>query len=123
MKTADFSKIVVGQSNEASVFEMFGSPTVRSSVQGANGEYSWYYVSKRTEKEGFLDPKTVDRKTVIVSFGPDGVVRKVSESKYEKDISPVGEKTKTEGKTGGIVSEAFAGLGKYSKRFVKDKKK
>ncbi|MDR1234393.1 MAG: outer membrane protein assembly factor BamE [Holosporales bacterium] len=122
IKTADFSKIIAGKSRAADVFTMFGSPTMRSSIQGVDGEYCWYYVSKKTEKNGFLDPKTVDRKTVIISFGPDGVVRSVNESKYEKEINPIGEQTKTEGKTGGIVSEAFAGLGKYSKRFKKDSK-
>jgi outer membrane protein assembly factor BamE (lipoprotein component of BamABCDE complex) len=118
LQLADFSKIVVGKDTAESVFKGFGSPTIRSTVQGKNGEYSWYYVSKKMEKNGFLDPKVVDQKTIIVTFSADGVVRSVKESTYERPISVVKEKTKTEGKTLGVISETFGGLGKYSKRYL-----
>jgi outer membrane protein assembly factor BamE (lipoprotein component of BamABCDE complex) len=118
LQLADFSKIVVGKDTAESVFRAFGSPTMRSTVKRQNGEFSWYYVSKRLEKNGFLDPKVVDQKTIIVTFGSDGTVRSVKESTYEKPVSIVSEKTKTEGKTGGVISETFGGLGKYSKRYL-----
>ncbi|MDR1476044.1 MAG: outer membrane protein assembly factor BamE [Holosporales bacterium] len=122
IESADFSKIAVGKDTAEAVFMKFGSPTLRSSVVAHNGDYSWYYVSKRMEKNGFLDPKIVDQRTIVVTFRSDNVVRSVRESTYEKPISVVNEKTKTEGKTAGIVGETFGGLGKYMKRYLdKDK--
>ncbi|MDR1289210.1 MAG: outer membrane protein assembly factor BamE [Holosporales bacterium] len=118
VQLADFSKIVVGKDTARSVFSRFGSPTMRSSVKADNGEYSWYYVSKRMEKDGFLDPKVIDQKTMVITFGADGIVRSVRESTYERPVSVVTEKTKTEGKTKGVVSETFGGLGKYMNRYL-----
>ena len=117
IETADFAKISVGHDDAQSVFDKVGSPTIRSSVIGASGEYRWYYVSKKMEKAGFLDPKAIDQKTIIVTFDSNDVVKSVDESSYEKDIQVIGEKTKTEGKDAGILGETFGGLGKYMKRY------
>jgi outer membrane protein assembly factor BamE (lipoprotein component of BamABCDE complex) len=118
METADFSKITAGKDDARKVFELFGSPTMRSTISGDHGEYSWYYVSKKMEKKGFLDPKVVDYKTVVVTFKSGGIVKSVSTSSYEKSVSIVKEKTRTEGKTSGFVGETFGGLGKYMNRYT-----
>ncbi|MDR1034740.1 MAG: outer membrane protein assembly factor BamE [Holosporales bacterium] len=115
---SDFSKIAIGKDTAQSVFSDFGSPTMRSSVRKKDGEYSWYYISKKMEKNGFLDPKVIDQRTIVVTFGGDGIVRSVKESTYEKPVPIVKEKTKTEGKTGGFVRETFGGLGKYMKKYL-----
>lgn len=120
LNSVDFSKISIGKDDAQSVFEKVGSPTIRSSIVSENGGYNWYYVSKRTEKNGFLDPKVVSQKTIVVSFDANNVVTSVSESDYEKDIEIVNDKTKTAGKDAGILGETFGGLGKYMKRY-KDK--
>jgi outer membrane protein assembly factor BamE (lipoprotein component of BamABCDE complex) len=118
----DFSKIAIGKSDARFVYTTFGSPTIRSSIKDEKDGYSWYYVSKRIEKSGPLDPKIIDQKVVIVTFNKDDVVTTVKESSYEKQIATVSDTTKTEGKTKGIIGETFAGLGKYLKRYTeKDK--
>lgn len=119
VESADFSKISIGKDDAQAVFEKVGSPTIRSSVEGVNGEYSWYYVSKKTEKNGFLDPKVIDQKNIIVSFDQNGIVKSIKESSYEQQVSVVSEQTKTGGKDAGIVGETFGGLGKYMKRYSK----
>lgn len=121
VESADFSKIKVGKDDARVVFTMLGSPTIRSTVKDENGNFRWYYVYKKTEKTSFLDPKIVDHKTMIVTFNSNAIVVSVTESTYEKSIAIVTDKTKTEGKTGGIASETFGGLGKYMKRYT-DKK-
>ena len=123
LETADFSKIKVGKDDARAVFGSFGSPTMRSSIKEADGGFSWYYVSKRTEKVSFLDPKVIDQKTMIVSFDKAGIVKSVKETTYEKPVSTVSEKTKTEGSTGGVLSETFGGLGKYLKPYTESDKK
>ncbi len=116
----DFLKISIGKDNAQTVFEKVGSPTIRSSVISDTDGYNWYYISKKTEKSGFLDPKVVNQKTMIISFDANDIVRSVTESAYEKDIAIVSDKTKTDGKDAGILGETFGGLGKYMKRY-KDK--
>jgi outer membrane protein assembly factor BamE (lipoprotein component of BamABCDE complex) len=122
IEQGDFNKIIVGKDDMNAVFEKIGSPTIRSSVEANDGSFSWYYVSKRTEKSGFLDPKVTDQKTMIVTFDKNGIVRLVKEGQIEKPVTPVKDTTKAEGKDAGIIGETFGGLGKYMKRYTeKDK--
>ncbi len=116
---SDFSKIIVGKDDAQAVFEKVGSPTIRSSVENEKGGYSWYYAYKRTEKNGFLDPKVLEQKTIAVNFDSQGIVRSITESTGEKEIALVKEKTETAGKNAGIFGETFGGLGKYRKRYEK----
>ena len=116
---SDFSKIIVGKDDAQAVFDKVGSPTIRSTVENEQGGYSWYYVYKRTEKNGFLDPKVLDQKTIVVIFDANGIVRSINESKGEKEIALVKEQTETAGKNAGILGETFSGLGKYRKRYEK----
>lgn len=120
LNAENFLKISIGKDNAQTVFEKVGSPTIRSSVMSDTGGYSWYYISKKTEKNGFWDPKVIDQRTIIVSFDSNDIVKSVTESTYEKDINIVADKTKTDGKDAGILGETFGGLGKYMKRY-KDK--
>ena len=114
---SDFSKIKVGKDDAQAVFDKVGSPTIRSTIEDEQGCYSWYYAYKRTEKNGFLDPKVLEQKTIVVTFNAKGIVQSVSESKGEKEISVVTEKTATAGKDAGILGETFGGLGKYRKQY------
>lgn len=118
----DFKKIKVGQNNAMEVYSHLGAPTMRSSIVASDGSYSWYYVSKVTEKTSFMDPVVIDQKTMVITFDKSGIVRSVSESTYEKPVSAVSDKTETAGKTAGVIGEAFGGLGKYMNRYSDDKK-
>jgi outer membrane protein assembly factor BamE (lipoprotein component of BamABCDE complex) len=117
IETVDFSTVKVGTDNSKSVFKVFGEPTIRSSIVGQDGSYSWYYVSKRVEKTGAFAPKVVAKKTMIITFNRNDIVTAVKEGTGEKDISIVRDKTATGGKTAGVAGEAFGGFGKYIKRF------
>jgi outer membrane protein assembly factor BamE (lipoprotein component of BamABCDE complex) len=120
MESVDFKQIKVGHDTAASVYQRFGSPTMRSSFSSKTNEFSWYYVHKRLEKNGFLDPKVVDHKMIIVTFDPNMVVKSVKSSTYEKPVQTVSGRTETKGQTKGIFGETFGGLGKYRERY-KDK--
>ena len=113
----DFSSIVIGKDTAQSVFEKVGSPTICSSVEEKRGGYNWYYISKKLEKSGFLEPEVVAQKNIIISFDTNGIVRDVKESSYEGEVETVKEETKTDGKGTGIINETFGGLGKYMKRY------
>jgi outer membrane protein assembly factor BamE (lipoprotein component of BamABCDE complex) len=122
VKREHFKKITAGKDNVVAIYRAFGAPTIRSSVTSEDGSYSWYYVSKITEKTSFLTPVVIDQVTVIVTFDRHGIVKSVRESSYEKPISTVSEKTETKGKTKGALKETFGGLGKYMSRFTENGK-
>jgi outer membrane protein assembly factor BamE (lipoprotein component of BamABCDE complex) len=119
---SDFDKIVIGKDREQNVFEKVGSPTASSSVSTGDGSYRWFYVAKKTEKNGFLDHKTIDQQAVVIVFSQDGVVRSVSRLMKGQEIDIVSESTESGGKTAGILSETFGGIGKYRDRFDDSKK-
>ncbi len=121
VKPEDFKKITVGRDNAGTVYSFFGSPTMRSTVANSDGGYTWYYVSKMTEKTSFLDPKVIDQRTMVVTFDKNNVVKSVKESTYEKPLVTVSDKTQTKGRTAGVMGETFGGIGKYMKRYT-DKK-
>ena len=120
MDFSDFKKIEVGKDNAQSVLEKVGSPTICSSVDDEKGGYSWFYVSKRIEKNGFLDAKVLEQRTVVVSFNVEDIVISVKESSAERHIEAVKEETETTGKGTGVANELFGGLGKYRKSYSKD---
>ncbi|GHT88821.1 hypothetical protein FACS1894113_2130 [Alphaproteobacteria bacterium] len=119
---ADFTKISIGKDDACEVYQKFGSPTMRSCVKDEKDGYSWFYVSKRLEKNGFLDPKIVNQRTVVITFDRNDIVCSVKEIKRDTDVPVVSGKTKTKGKTKGVFGETFAGLGKYWKRYSKSDK-
>ncbi len=120
MDFSDFNKIKIGKDDAQTVFEKVGSPTIRSSVENERGGYSWYYVSKRIEKNGFLDASVLDAKTIVISFDARGIVTSVAENTDERHVEIVQDQTDTSGKNSGITKEIFGGLGKYRKRYEKD---
>ncbi len=122
IESEHFKKIKIGKNSAMEVYSYLGSPTVRSSVVALDGSYSWYYVSKITEKTGFMDPVVIDQKTMVITFDKNSIVKSISESTYEKPVSTVGAKTDTAGKTAGVFSETFGGIGKYMNRYSDDKK-
>ena len=114
---SDFKSIRVGKDDAQAVFDKVGSPSIRSSVEDEKGQYSWYYVTKKTEKNGFLDPKVIEQKTVEISFDASGIVSSVKERRGENKIEIVKDVTETSGKGTGIANEILGGLGKYRKRY------
>ena len=77
-------------------------------------------MSKRVEKNGFLDAKVLDQRMVIVSFNASDIVTSIKESTEERPVKFVKEQTETSGKGTGVTSEIFGGLGNYRKQYKKD---
>ena len=86
VESSEFKKVKPGKDDVKSVYSLLGSPTMRSSVKSEDGSFSWYYVSKRTEKTSFLSAKVVDQKTCEILFDKNGIVRSMEESSYEKPV-------------------------------------
>ena len=95
----NFEAICVGKDSAMNVFNKYGSPTVRSSVESVAGEYTWYYTYKQFVKKGFLSPKVVKTQIIAITFNANNIVVSVLSCKdSEQKIAVVDDKTKTLGK-------------------------
>src|SRR5262249_55941906 len=59
----------------------------------------WYYISKKTEQEAFLDPTVLDQEVLEIKFDDTGVVKDMRLYGIEdgKEIDPVSRATPTGG--------------------------
>ena len=98
-----------GVDNKASVQQTLGRPSLESQFD----DREWYYVSRNTRQTAFLEPKPVEQKIVMITFDAQGNVAKVQERGLEKiaSINPVGDKTPTLGRKGGLLRDLFGNIG------------
>jgi len=69
------SEIVVGVDTRDTVAETVGPP----SSSGVLSDSGFYYVSSRVRNYGFLEPKVVERRVVVISFDSSDLVRNIEE--------------------------------------------
>lgn len=115
--TVDFKSIQPGKDTLETVFDKFGSPTIRSSVIHSNGDYCWYYSSKNMKKIGFLKPTIQNKQLWIITFNKNHIVKSVELSNNEYPIHIVSETSKSGGKTKGIRKELLGSAGRYIHQF------
>ena len=105
------ANIEVGQVNKRQVIELIGSP---STVELFNGE-SWYYISEKTETKAFFEPKTTNRKVVIIRFNKRGIVKEIKTIglKEARNIKMVDRVTPTAGREMNILRQLFGNIGRF----------
>jgi len=64
------AEVAVGQDTRSTVQRKIGRP----STTGIFTSDGWYYVSSQVERYMYYEPKVIDRRVVVIKFGPDDVV-------------------------------------------------
>ncbi len=105
------ANVEVGHINKQGLQDMLGSP---SSVSPFDGDV-WYYISERTEKVAFFEPKVLDRKVLMFRFDDKGIVSEKKEFGMEdaNNVDMVQRKTPTAGNEIGILRQLFGNLGRF----------
>jgi len=105
------ANVEVGHINKPGVQELLGTP---SSVSLFDGE-AWYYISERTEKVAFFDPKVLDRKVIVIKFDNKGVVSEMTTLGLEdsRSVEIVERKTPTAGQELGFLRQLFGNIGRF----------
>ena len=95
------------------VVQMIGSP----STIGTFSDKKWYYISRKTEKVAFWDPKTIDQQVVEVVFDEQDKVQEVKRLNLADayDVDPVGRTTPTAGKSITVMDQLLGNIGKFNK--------
>lgn len=101
-----------GVDDKTRVAELIGTPSTISTFD----DRTWYYISKRTETVGFLDPETTDQEILAINFSEDGVVDSMRLYGQEdgKTIAYVDRVTPTEGHSLTIIQQLFGNLGRFN---------
>ncbi|MGQ0676751.1 MAG: outer membrane protein assembly factor BamE [Rhodospirillales bacterium] len=106
------AEIKAGDSKDK-VVQTIGSP----STIGTFSDKRWYYISRKTEKFGFFDPKTVDQQVVEVLFDQEDKVQEVKKLNLNDayDVDLVGRSTPTAGKSVTVMDQLFGNIGRFNK--------
>lgn len=95
------------------VVQTIGSP----STIGTFSDKRWYYISRKTEKFGFFDPKTVDQQVVEVLFDEKDKVQEIKKLNLDDayDVDLVGRSTPTAGKSMTFMDQLLGNIGRFNK--------
>lgn len=106
------AQIKPGITSREEVAQLLGSP----SSMGTFDDASWYYVTQRTERLTFYDENVAAQDVLRIDFGPDGLVRGVSQRGLEmaRNIEPAPEKTRTLGNELTIVQQFVGNIGRFN---------
>jgi outer membrane protein assembly factor BamE (lipoprotein component of BamABCDE complex) len=109
----ELKEVLPGIDGKDDVVRKIGSPT----TVAAFDDNTWYYMGRKTEKKGILDPKVVEEKIVVVTFDSDGKVGAVKERRdgYQ-DIPIVQRTTPVSGNEFTFIQQMIGNVGKFNKQ-------
>jgi outer membrane protein assembly factor BamE (lipoprotein component of BamABCDE complex) len=108
----EIAQIHPGKTTKTEVTQILGSP---SSV-GVFDPNHWYYISKRTKRIAFFDPKVLDQEVYIVEFNQDGIVKAVVHKglKDAENISPAPGATPAPGRHLTFLEQLIGNMGRFN---------
>ncbi|UCH72793.1 MAG: outer membrane protein assembly factor BamE [Rhodospirillales bacterium] len=104
--------MIPGVHGKEDVRSAMGSPSVVSTFD----ENTWYYIGRQTERYAFFKRKTVDQQVVIVRYGEDGRVDRIStlDESDGREIDLVERETPSAGRKLGLFEQLFGNIGRFS---------
>ena len=108
------SSIAVGKSSYDDVIDALGSPTSESTY----GVKTVYYISNKTEKTAFLDPKVVEQRVLEINFDSKGIASNINEysTADRNKIDFASDETSIEGNRVILLEQILGNVGKYNKK-------
>lgn len=106
------SLVVPGVHGREDVRNVLGSPSVISTFD----KNTWYYIGRQTEEYAFFKRKTVEQQILIVRYGGDGLVDKISQLDKSdgREIDLVERETPSAGRKLGLLEQLFGNIGRFS---------
>jgi outer membrane protein assembly factor BamE (lipoprotein component of BamABCDE complex) len=113
--------IQAGISNKADVSRLMGSP----SVTGSFDNNTWYYVSRRIQRQTLEDPVLLEQRVYVVTFDSKGTVQELQTHINDShEVAMIGRETPAPGKELSFVEQLLGSFGKFGgadKKKDKDK--
>ena len=111
---SDIATIQINQSTETDVITELGSPSSRSDF----GEKTIYYISYKSEKVAFFDPKVIEQRVLAISFDKNNIVSKIVEYTLDdhNQLAFSEDKTEIHGNTLTPIEQILSNVGKFNKK-------
>jgi outer membrane protein assembly factor BamE (lipoprotein component of BamABCDE complex) len=108
----EIAEIHPGKTTKTQVTQILGSP---SSV-GVFDRNHWYYISKRTSRLAFFDPKVLDQEVYVIEFDRRGVVTAIEHKglKDAENISPAPGATPAPGRHLTFMEQLIGNVGRFN---------
>ena len=106
------SLVIPGVHGREDVRSALGSPSAISTFD----DNTWYYIGRRTEQYAFFKRKTIEQQVLIVRYGVDGRVDKISrlDKSDGREIDLVARETPSAGRKLGLLEQLFGNIGRFS---------
>lgn len=106
------SLVVPGVHGREDVRSVLGSPSVISTFDNN----TWYYIGRQTEQYAFLKRKTTQQQVLIIRYGADGRVDKISrlDRSDGREIDLVERETPSAGRKLGLFEQLFGNIGRFA---------
>lgn len=104
--------ITPGVHGREDVRTVLGAPSVVSTFD----ENVWYYIGRRTTQWAFFERNVLEQQVLIIRFGPEGTVEKVSrlEKQDGREVEIVERETPSAGRKLGLLEQLFGNIGRFS---------
>jgi outer membrane protein assembly factor BamE (lipoprotein component of BamABCDE complex) len=101
-----------GIDDRSQVAKLLGSPSAIATFN----DKTWYYISKKTRRVAFFDPKVLDQEVLAIRFDDNGVVSdmKIYGLEDARSVTPDPEETPTSGKELTILQQLMGNIGRFS---------
>lgn len=105
------SLVIPGVHGREDVRNAMGSPSVISTFD----DNTWYYIGRRTEQYAFFKRKTIEQQVLVVRYGVDGRVEKISrlDSSDGREVDLVERETPSAGRKLGLLEQLFGNIGRF----------
>jgi outer membrane protein assembly factor BamE (lipoprotein component of BamABCDE complex) len=109
---SQISLVVPGVHGREDVRSVLGSPSVISTFDNN----TWYYIGRQTEQYAFFRRKTVEQQVLVVRYGGDGRVDRISrlDKSDGREIDLVERETPSAGRKLGLLEQLFGNIGRFS---------
>lgn len=106
------SQLVTGESRQADVEALLGSPSSKSTY----GKETWYYISAKKETRGLFAPEITDQKVTAISFNEDGTISRIDiiGKDQARQVEIVEKTTPTEGRTLSVMEQMMGNFGRFN---------
>lgn len=106
------SQITPGVQQRDDVRSILGAPSVVSTFD----DNIWYYIGRRTSQYAFFNRNIIEQQVLIVRFGQDGSVSKLSrlDKSDAREVEIVSRETPSAGRKLGLLEQLFGNIGRFA---------